>query len=120
MKSKAQVYEVDSGSDLSPSELQCKKQFEKGIRAMKADRGDSLDSVNAIKLKQLLDGDSASFISKVSRNLSAAHRKDDKVEKMTSSLSDKTRSDIQKSARGPGTVITKASKAPTSMTKSKT
>ena len=83
---------------------------------MKRDRGDSLDSLNALKLKQLLDpeNDNTSFISasKVSRNMSNP-QKEDRIEKMTSSLSDKSRSVVPKSERGPGTVITRASRLTT-------
>ena len=81
---------------------------------MKRDRGDSLDSLNALKLKQLLDPDNenASFISasKVSRNLSGHQKETDRIEKVTSSLSDKSRSAVPKSERGPGTVVTRASR----------
>ena len=58
----------ESAYSMSPSEFKQQTVFEKGIKALKKNRGDSMDSINAYNLRRLLDPENQSFLSKNTRN----------------------------------------------------
>ena len=66
----------DSAISVTPSEFRERKLVHRGITLMKRDRGDSMDSINAAELRKLLDLETVSMISRISRNVSVTQRND--------------------------------------------
>ena len=77
---------------ISPSEMKQQRKFERGIKMLKHERGDSMDSLNAARLRKLLDPEVASAVSRVSRQKSVSNLNIDKTYDSKGSLTERPKS----------------------------